>query len=290
LPTAGRLRKTMISLTKNRNGEWQVSQWEISPTIYLDHWALRKFSEDQTLATRFTAALNLRNGTLALSWLNLAEFTKVTIAEQAHKAENLVEAILPRLFFLEIYPFKVIQRENEALAGGSPTLPHADIEFLKAFSQFRPTSLNLFTAHDLFGVIQASTLGKNFSDLGNALIKSLEALRNRTDTDPRFQSTLRRSPSGFQIQRGTRFILHELVRTFLINKQIKITTNQAIDLLHATVPVAYCDLVLLDKHWETQVDYVRSRLNARRIPVPIARVFSSKANGVDRFLCELESN
>jgi len=282
----------MIRLTINRNGERQVSQWDISPTVYLDHWALRKFSEDQTLATRFTAALNLRNGTLALSWLNLAEFTKVTIEEQAHKAENLVEAILPQLFFLEIYPFKVIQRENEALAGGSPTPPHADIEFLKAFSQFRPTSLNLFTAHDLFRVIQArnSTLGKNFSNLGDALIKSLKALRNRTDTDPGFQSTLRRSPSGFPIQRGTRFILHELVRTFLINKQIKITTNQAIDLLHATVPVAYCDLVLLDKHWETQVDYVRSRLNAAGIPVPIARVFSSKANGVDRFLCELESN
>jgi hypothetical protein len=57
--------------------------------------------------------------------------------------------------------------------------------------------------------------------------------------------------------------------------------------MHAVVPVAYCDLVLLDKHWETQVERVRLRLNKAGISAPIAKIFSGKANGIDRFLYEL---
>ena len=73
-----------------------------------------------------------------------------------------------------------------------------------------------------------------------------------------------------------------------MDKGTKLTRNQAIDLIHAVVPVAYCDLVLLDKYWEAQVDRVRSRFDAAGMSIPIGRVFSGKANGIERFLCELE--
>jgi hypothetical protein len=79
-----------------------------------------------------------------------------------------------------------------------------------------------------------------------------------------------------------------MLRTLLVDKRMKITRNHAIDLLHAVVPVAYCDLVLLDKHWETQVDRVRQRFVAARMRVPMAKVFSARRNGLDRFLTELE--
>ena len=81
-----------------------------------------------------------------------------------------------------------------------------------------------------------------------------------------------------------------MLRTLLVDKGTKMTRNQAIDLIHVVVPVAYCDFVLLDKHWETQVGRVRSRLNKADMSVPVGKVFSGKANGVDRFLCELESS
>src|SRR6185503_5996407 len=113
----------MIKLTINKMDRLEIVQWDISPTIYLDHWALRKISEDDKLATRFTKALQARNGTLALSLLNLAEFTKVTVEEQLCKAENFVEAILPQVFFLDFDPFAVISREDELLAGGLPVAP-----------------------------------------------------------------------------------------------------------------------------------------------------------------------
>ena len=280
--------EAMIEFMVNKQGTLTLIQRCESPMIYLDHWAVRNFSENQELATRLTAALKLRNGTLAVSWLNLVEFTKVKIEEQARKAEDLVEANLPRIFFLEVEPFAVIQREDNLLAGGPPAPPHADVEFLKVFSQFKPTSLNLFTANDLFRVVQASGLEKRFNDLANTFVGRIEAMRNNTDRNPEFQSVIRRLPSGPQIQRGTRFILRELVRTFLVDKRVTVTGNQAIDLLHAVVPLAYCDFVLLDKHWETQVNRIRSRFDAAGMVIPIGRVFSGKANGIERFLCELE--
>lgn len=280
----------MIQYTINKEGELDVVQRCVPPIVYLDHWALCDFSENQTLAARLIAALKLRDGTLALSWLNLVEFSKITKEEQARKAENLVEAILPRIFFLEVQPFRVIRREDNLLGGGPPAPPHADLDFLRVFIRLKPKSLNPFTAHDLFRVAQANELAKCFDDLADTIIDRVEAMRDEIDTNPEFQSAVRRSPSGPQIQRATRFILRELVRTFLVDKGTKITRNQAIDLLHAIVPVAYCDLVLLDKHWQTQVDCVRSRLNASGIFVPIGRVFSGKGNGRDRFLCELESS
>lgn len=280
----------MIEFAINKKGDLKVVQRDVSPTVYLDHWALRKFSESQELAARLTAALKLRNGTLALSWLNLVEFTKVTMEEQARKAENLFEENLPRVFFLEVEPFAVIRREDKLLSGGPPAPPHADLDLLKAFTQLKPTSLKPFTAHDLFRVVQDSQLDKRFNDLADTVVGRIEALRDELDTSPQFKSAVKHLPSGPQIQRGTRFILRELVRTLLVDKGTKITRNQAIDLLHAVVPIAYCDLVLLDKHWEVQVDRVRSRLNAAGMYVPTGRVFSGKANGVDRFLCELESN
>lgn len=279
----------MIKFVVNKKGDLEIDQWDVSPTVYLDHWAWRKFSEDQTLAARLTTALQSRNGTLTLSWLNLAEFAKVTMEEQARKAERLLEANLPQIFFLEVQPFKVISREDELLASkrSDDDPPHGHPRFLTTFIQLKPTSLDPFTARDLFKIVQNRRLAEHLDSLADIVIDRVKAMRDTLDTDEAFRSTIRRPPSGPQIQRGTRFVLRELVRSLLVDKRTKITRNQAIDLLHAVVPVAYCDFVLLDKNWKTQVARVRSRFSAAGMTVPIGRVFSGKANEVDRFLCEL---
>ncbi|MGH9958168.1 MAG: hypothetical protein ACREBC_13720 [Pyrinomonadaceae bacterium] len=93
----------------------RVEQVTEAPAVYFDHWALRNISEDPALKARLTSALTFRGGTLMLSWLNLVEFTKVTDAAQARCAESLVEAVLPNVFFLEINPFTVLEKEDELL-------------------------------------------------------------------------------------------------------------------------------------------------------------------------------
>jgi hypothetical protein len=131
----------MIELSRNKNGDREAIQHLTSPAVYLDHWAVRKLSEDRGKAGRFAAALETHGGTLAISWVNLLEFSKLTDTEQARKAEGLIEANLPRIFFLEVDPFVVIGRENDLLSGGPLGPPHADQGLLRGFILWKPTSL-----------------------------------------------------------------------------------------------------------------------------------------------------
>lgn len=237
-----------------------------------------------------SAALQSRNGTLMLSWLNLVEFAKVTDADQAQSAETFVEEILPNVFFLEVNPVTVIEQENGLLAGGQLVAPHADDGFLKAFIGLTPTSVKPFTARNLFTAAHDGGFAGRFDAVADTMVERVEALRERMDNDATFVSRVRRLPSGPEIQRGTRYVLRELARTFLVDRGVKVTRNHAIDLIHAVVPVAYCDLVLLDKHWESQVERVRSRFADADMAVPLARVYSGRRDGVQRFLSALESN
>ena len=158
---------------------------------------------------------------------------------------------------------------------------------LKAFAELKPASPTAFTARDLFAIMQNPRLARRLEELADTVLGRISSLRDERDANPRFRSAADRLPVGQNVQRATRFLLTELVRTLLIDKGTKLTWNRAIDLIHSVVPVAYCDLVLLDKHCETQVERVGLRLERSGISAPVAKVFSGKANGIDRFLQEL---
>jgi hypothetical protein len=280
----------MIEISINNAGDPNARMQSPSPTVYLDHWALRRFSENDELSRRSITGITSRRGTLAVSWLNLAEFTKVTLEKQARQAEILIEATFPRVFLLEVNPYLVIERENSLLNGAPPIPPHADVAFLKAIIGLNPNSVNLLSARELFNVVRDKSSMQRFDHLADTIVGRIDALRDQLKTNFDFQSAVARLPTGMPIQRGTRFILRELVRSLLVDLKTKLTRNHSIDLLHAVVPVSYCDLVLLDKHLKTQVDRVRSRLVSAGIRVPVAKVFSGKRDGITRFLNELGSS
>ncbi len=50
--------------------------------------------------------------------------------------------------------------------------------------------------------------------------------------------------------------------------------NDALDFFHTVVPVAYCDIVLLDGRWRDQVDRLRRRLERAGVGFPVANVMS----------------
>jgi len=285
----------MIECWINKQGSLEVNQQDVAPTVYLDHWALRKISADQTLADRLTAALKSQHGTLALSWLNLSEFRKVTREEQVRNADNLLEAMQPQIFFLEVDFDAVISRENTLLAGGPPAPPHGDVDFLRE---------SITSARNLFmQVVQDRQRAQRFDALTDAIAERINILRSNLATLQRgkdrvsfiksalleFQPVITQPLSGLQMQRGTRFLLYEFLRALLIDTKTKLTRNYVTDLFHAVVPVAYCDFVLLDSHWKTKVGQVSTSLNKAGLSIPIARVFSGKANEIHRFLCMLEA-
>jgi hypothetical protein len=283
-----RTETTVVKLSINANGDLEAGQQAVPPTVYLDHWALRAFSEDQEWASRLTVALSSQEGTLALSWANLAEFTKVTDQRQARLAGTLIEANLPRIFLLEVNPFTVIEREDHLLAGGPPVPPHGDQDFLRALVMLKPRALTLFTAHNLFTAVQRPGSVTRADSMADMFVSRLATMRDEIQGDSTLRAALGRPATTVPIQRGTRFILQELVRALILDKGTKITCNDAFDFFHAVVPVAYCDFVLLDGYWETQVNRVRSRFQASDLPVPMAIVFSRRREGIERFIQQLE--
>lgn len=130
---------------------------------------------------------------------------------------------------------------------------------------------------------------KLFDKLADSVAEQIQVLRDEYDEKPEFRAAVSRLPKGPQIQRGTRYILRELIRTLLVDQGVKISRNHAIDFMHAVVPLAYCEFVLLDKHWETQTRLVRFRLKKSGLSVPLAEAYSEGENGIERFLQALEN-
>jgi hypothetical protein len=280
----------VIRYTLNTTASIGIEQFEAAPTVYLDHWALRLLSEDKVLGDEFIALITSRTATLMLSWLNLIEFTQVEDARAHSHAEGLVERLLPNIFFLEINPFTVIARENELLASRPGSSPHADSGFLNEFSMLGSSSLTGFASTGLFTPMHQSSAKTGLTELADLIVQRLELQRSELTGNITFQKVIRRPPAGPPLRRGTRYVFRELARTFLVEKTLKLTRNHAIDLLHAVVPVSYCDYVLLDAHWEVQIDRVSKRFAHARMNVPLANVYSKKSQGVARFLKALSAH
>ena len=74
----------MLSLTTQG-----LQMQHVRPMAYLDHWAFRKLSINPALSSRLVKALRARSGTLALSWLNLGEYTNVSGVASRQAAEKV---------------------------------------------------------------------------------------------------------------------------------------------------------------------------------------------------------
>jgi len=91
---------------------YDLRQYLHPPSVYLDHWAFRRFSQSLELRQALASALADRDGTLAIGRLNLLEFTRVQDPTHLQAAEELVQAVLPRVFFLDVQIMDVVNREN----------------------------------------------------------------------------------------------------------------------------------------------------------------------------------
>jgi hypothetical protein len=74
-----------------------------------------------------------------------------------------------------------------------------------------------------------------------------------------------------------------------LDPKVPISENDVIDLLHATIPLNCCDFLLLDARWVERVDKMKRRLAKSSMIMPIARCYSRRNNGVERFFDELEA-
>jgi hypothetical protein len=192
----------MVEITIGENGELVAGQQLTSPAVYLDHWALRAASENPRLSDRLTLALEARNGTLVVSWANIAEFSSLD-QQAARTAEEFLDRQLPRLFFLDFNAFDVIRREDELLAGGPPTPPHADLDLLRLVVGLRPEGVRPITC---VGMLTERTKATFVDRAGG--------LRAEYIDDKAFKTLVDRSLQGRPAPRGTFVLLREIVAGF----------------------------------------------------------------------------
>lgn len=276
----------MIEITIGANGELTAGQQLVSPAVYLDHWALRAVSEDAALSARFTKALAARAGTLLLSWANIAEFPDLD-EQAAEKAENFIEAQLPRIFFLELNPFEVIRRENALLAGGPPVPPHADLDLLRLVVGLRPSGVQPMTCMGMLAEVSGAG-AESRERMKAVFVERVSSLREEYLEDNDFRALVDRTLRGHPAPRGTAVVLREIVAGLLRDKSTPITPNDALDFFHTIVPVAYSDFALLDRRWRDQVDRLRTRLKRTAVEFPLATVFSGKG-AIERLIAASEA-
>lgn len=272
----------MLKFDVDARGSLVVRQEPSSLTVYLDHWALREVSSSAAYAKRLAAALQARGGDLALSWVNLVEFSKVAVDAQHRDAEALVETCLPHVFLLEVNPFVVIKRENALLAGAEASPPHADPELILEFIKLKPDSVAPFTARGLLAGLQAPERISS-SALASTFVSSIEALRRESRDDPKLMAAaLKGSRPTAEVQAATRYVLRELLCSHIKDGRKRITPNDAMDFFHAVVPASYCSVVLLDGFWADQINRIRRRLSQTDPQIRLARTISQRDGGITR--------
>lgn len=262
-----------------------VRQSFVSPTVYLDHWAIRLLSDNLSLQNRFVSALKSKSGTLLLSTFSLMEFSGASDPKHCLDAEIFFDRILPNIYFTDFAFDKVNERENAENDNVKRFWPPADLPTLKFIAEYASNDFKNMTTR---GIVELShenrdALLKLKTKISCGVRGILDSYRN----DDLYVSKARKAlPSN---QRTRIFvILGELLRGFTLDSNSNLTDNDVIDLVHAILPLNCCDYILLDGAWNERVKKMEKRLKNTAVYMPVAKCFSGRDNGMELFLSDLE--
>lgn len=210
---------------------------------------------------------------LEISFLNILEFSEVTVTDQVVAAERLLDRLTPgHIGFIDGIPKNVIENENRFLRGERELRdPHVDYRLLQVFATYKKHSLNPLSFQGFLAnqIPQAQVMCRTFMA---ELEPMLDAARKKAKI-PEFAKILRKTPKGHpEVQYLARYINIEALRC-VVREGIQMTANDWRDILHMIVPMAYSKLVVLDKTWASIGHQVQRRLRKRGHKVGMAQVF-----------------
>jgi hypothetical protein len=266
-------------------GEVRIRQSFVSPTVYVDHWAIRMCSDDRALQDRFVTALCAKGGTLLLSSISFSEFSAPTDARHAADAEAFIERLLPNIFLTDFALDKVLEQERSEPSNEKRFWPSADLPQLKFFGERAQDVPPGFTMRGFITLAHTNrtAINKVTADVVRQVKCGIEAAR----AEPAYVAKARsRHPNDDRPR--TFVILGELMRAFHLDPAAPISDNDVIYLMHAVMPINCCDYVLLDGAWAERVEKMRQRIARTGSIIPLAKCFSIRDQGVEAFLRDLE--
>jgi len=248
---------------------------------------MRKIAEDFALSTRFVSAMQAAQASLLVSSMTIYEFALLSDTRHSQSVDALLEQLFRHLYFIQCEPFTVIMNEDAIINGVSSDPPHADAELLKqtiilARQQQGPLQLtSLFSRH-------STRLRPVLTEFTENVQKAFEILRTRVAADP----ALRRNADTALEQIGDRKTATRALLTALIkplHDDRLPSENDTVDLMHAVVPGAYADFVVLDGKWASALTQAEQRIRRVGYNAPIAASMSLRGDGINDFIRALES-
>jgi hypothetical protein len=264
----------------------KVSQSFDSPSVYLDHWAIRMFSDDQALQHRLVAALKRKQGTLLLSNFSLAEMGGASDPQHIFDTESFLERCLPRIFLTNCQLDEVRFREEGEGDNMVRFWPTADLHQLKLFGERSHGAGTHFSLKGIgqMGYEYRESINELMHSNAQAVIDAVIAAR----ADPDYVHKARHTPLDDRRPRSL-IIMGELIRGVILDSHSGMSKNDATDLVHASMPLNCCDYVLLDAAWAERVKKMNARLAKSKLAkMPIAKCFSQRDGGIEAFLADFE--
>ena len=130
---------------------------------------------------------------------------------------------------------------------------------------------------------KAAELRPKHDQFGVRVLKAFETLQQRLKTDP---VARRNADNALRIidkrPTATMALLFALLKPLHDDRLPK--HNDVIDLLHAIVPCASAQFVVLDGRWASSVEQATARMRKAGHMAPVAKVFSLRRNGISDFL------
>jgi hypothetical protein len=225
------------------------------PTIYLDHWAIRKISQRPEWRARLLAALSTR-GTVLFSTAHIAELARNS-GESMAAVRSFLEAVGPHWMVTLADPVEVIRREAEWSRDSHRAPFVADTFFRSSGFLARLCSGPVSLSHivDMTREEGGAALLSHLTPSVDRLIHNLNRFREKyRDNKGILAATF--PPQVFDARYPMRFVFCQLMRS-LVTTRVRLTAGQIADFFHAAVPLAYAQVVVLDKHWATQADNIK---------------------------------
>lgn len=270
----------MIQMGETEKGDYQIRQSLYEPVVYMDHWAVRKFSTDKALRDRFIAALHRSRGTLLLSLHNLGEFSGVSVEEHAFAAEEFFDLAIPRIFVADFGADPgFISLQGRLTTDGRPE----NMILLAMAEHWLENGHKL----SLAGLVSESEenraiVGRALKDLQVSIAKAVNAVK--ADPEKVEYARANKKPQGATLRD---LVQNEFLRDFFVNEETVFGEHDASDFVHALGAVMASDLVLLDGRWAHIVNQADRQLKKKGVTHRLPKAFPERQ--IPQFMDALEA-
>jgi hypothetical protein len=277
----------IVELSVTTDGGLRALQRQMIPSVYLDLCAMRAIAERTDWSARFVEAMRRARASLLIGAITIYEFATFSDVRHARAVDSLLQELFRHLYFINCEPFTVIARENAQIAGAPNTAPHADAELFRQTMILVHQQTGPFELTAIFSGNSAE-LRPVIQDFRTNVRRAFEILQTRVESEPEIRRNANNALANIGHRQASTAALFTALIKPLHDDRLP-SENDTIDLLHAVVPGAYAEFVVLDGKWASAMAQAAQRIRVAGYTAPIARAFSPRDNGIVDFLSALEA-